>query len=78
MTPEEQADLNNLQTELNRAARFCMNAVRDELQMTPDDLRASGYKSHEQAVIDTFRFYQDRMDKLTKNHLKRYPGADAK
>jgi hypothetical protein len=71
MTPEE--DLNYLQTELNRVARTCMSAARDILRRTTEELRAGGYKNHEQAVVGTFGFYQARMDQLQKDYLKKYP-----
>ena len=73
MTDKEKQDLEALQKESDGIRRAAFLGMRHSLGMAQEDLKNSGYKTTEDAVVATFKFAQTKLDKLIKDHLKKYP-----
>lgn len=73
MTEQEQADLAAMLAECNRIRKNTFGAMRDYDRWTPEQVKTSGYKTKEDAMIEQFRYAQKQIDKLLAAHVRKYP-----
>lgn len=73
MNAQEKLDLETLNAECDKIRKSAFNAMRNSLRMTESELRNTGYKSANDAAIGHFKFAEQKIEKLTKDFLKKYP-----
>ena len=73
MSIQEQQDLEKFKAERAQIQDDTFRAMRDIIRSSETDLKTRGYKTREQGVISTYKFAQERIDKLFAEYLRKYP-----
>jgi hypothetical protein len=73
MTPEEQKDLDALHKEQTNLREHFSSYVRHILDMGPEELKHSGHKTVEEALVYAAKSHIKDLDKLVKAHIKKWP-----
>ena len=71
--PEYAATLARMLEECNLIRKNGFFAMRDALRYSPEMLKNCGYRTNEEAVVKLFKYYQEQLDKVTRNFLRKYP-----
>lgn len=70
---QEQLDLLEFKKKRAEIQDNAFNAINDILRCNEEQLKHRGYKEHGQAVIGTFKYYEQQIQTLLKAFLKKYP-----
>lgn len=73
MEEQEKKDLEALQSAMKAEKIRCFDTCRCILNYDDTNLKFSGHKTIESAVLSNLKYYRDKIDKLVKEHLKKYP-----
>ena len=77
MTEQEKLDLEILKSSIQMEKLHCFSYLLFLSKATPESLVTSGYRnvSNAEAMAQAFKTYVARIEKLTKDHVKKYPDA---
>jgi len=70
---QEQKDLEELHKKSNELRMGAFESMKHCLRMSTEDIKHSGYKTKEDALIGRFKYYQSQIDTLNKEYFKKYP-----
>ena len=73
LSPEEQLDLNKMKAKCDEIRSVAFNAMRDVLRYDATELKHSGVKTNEEALVSAFKYYQRQCDQLVAAHIKKWP-----
>lgn len=73
MTPEEQKDLELLKEARRKLEHSCFELQKSYLRMTIVELSHAGHTTAESAVVSAVKHYAREIEKLAKDHVKKYP-----
>lgn len=73
MTDQERQDLDKLHVEVKSLKVQAFDTCKSYIRMQPEELKHTGHKSIEAAVLSTMKYYDDKCIKLTKEYIKKYP-----
>lgn len=71
--PAEAADLRILHIQQDEEREHFSDRCRGILDMKEDELKHSGHKSIEAALVYTAKEHVKRLHKMIKEHIKKYP-----
>lgn len=73
MNEQEQLDLSEPNKKCDSIRKNAFFGMRDCLRMSAEELKHSGSKTNEAATISMYKNCEAEIQKLTKEHLKKYP-----
>lgn len=73
MTDKEKVALDELKRNIAELQDNCFRAMRHCSKLTERELKNTGHKSVEAAIVYTFKYYDERISKLYATFFKAFP-----
>jgi hypothetical protein len=70
---QKDIDLTAVKNQCAQIQESAFSSMREYLQMSDEELRDTGHKTRESAVVACYRHAQSQIDRLWKAYSKKYP-----
>lgn len=70
---QEARDLAEMHRKIAEVMKTAFFGMRHSLRLTDEELKHTGSKTKEAAALGSYDYAQKQIDKLTKEHLRKYP-----
>jgi hypothetical protein len=77
MTDTEKQDLDDLKQKCAQYREQAFSSMRNYSRLNGEELKHTGYKTHEAAMIGAYNYAANHITKLTAAYLKKYPDTRA-